>query len=425
MRRYADSSPLLGLLISSTLAVVSTSAAGNEKNYLLLPVTTQLQRLLLSPTTSAYCVVNANALIRDGNVDPTGIGLAKFRAELAAVAKQNAGNISIHCRFQNWQQQPTAEKQLEAALAQYCREAGFQRVAAGKIYTSDAWQQQLDTFEKPLAEDVEGDEAASEDENVRVFPVKTRLSQVLAGNVDCVAFLRRPIDGRMVDLPEDIALSIRHCLNEVRLAGRRVINLRLTSTKAGESVVEEFINSNGNRLSQADQFAKSLGFEFCTVSHSHGGGAPETLLGKPAPDFSLEGLDKRTIRFQDHIRGKAALLTFWGVACGPCRVEAPHLSTLFEKYKSNDFTLLAVNSYNEGTETVAEFVQKQSLHYPIALQGREVARQKYAVGAYPTTFWIDRDGFVIDYIVGFDPGDEIQLAATVERLLKPPSQESP
>jgi thiol-disulfide isomerase/thioredoxin len=225
----------------------------------------------------------------------------------------------------------------------------------------------------------------------------------------------------MIELPEDIILSMRHCLSQVRLPDHRVINLRFQTTKAGE----EFVNRNGDRLSRAEQFAKLLGFESCIVTHSPGGGAPETLLRKPAPDFSLESLDGRTIHLQDHIRGKAALVTFWGVACGPCRVEAPHLSALYEKYQGTGFTLLAVNAYDETMETVAEYVKKQSLVHPIGLQGREVARQKYSVGAYPTTFWIDREGFVIDYTIGFDPGDEAHLAATVQRLLKPTSPESP
>jgi hypothetical protein len=38
-----------------------------------------------------------------------------------------------------------------------------------------------------------------------------------------------------------------------------------------------------------------------------------SLLGKPAPDFTLEGLDGKKVSFRDAIRGKAALLTFWGV----------------------------------------------------------------------------------------------------------------
>jgi hypothetical protein len=38
-----------------------------------------------------------------------------------------------------------------------------------------------------------------------------------------------------------------------------------------------------------------------------------SLLGKPAPDFTLEGLDGKKVGFRDAIRGKAALLTFWGV----------------------------------------------------------------------------------------------------------------
>jgi hypothetical protein len=38
-----------------------------------------------------------------------------------------------------------------------------------------------------------------------------------------------------------------------------------------------------------------------------------SLLGKPAPDFTLEGLDGKKVGFREAIRGKVAFLTFWGV----------------------------------------------------------------------------------------------------------------
>jgi len=55
------------------------------------------------------------------------------------------------------------------------------------------------------------------------------------------------------------------------------------------------------------------------------------LVGQTAPDFTLESMDGAKIRLVDAVRNKVALVTFWGVACGPCRQETPHLSALYEK----------------------------------------------------------------------------------------------
>jgi thiol-disulfide isomerase/thioredoxin len=403
------------------LALITSLASAEdatEKNYFLSPVTTDLQRSLLAPTMTAYGIVNANALIQDGRIDPAALDLPAFRTELAALAKSQPGTIIIYCRFQNWRPQPAAEELLEAALTQLCRKAGFERVATGKTYTFSTWQQEIESLDEATRGRTDGDEALVQDDRVRAFAVRTKLSRFLTGNADCVVHVRQPLDGRVIEIPEETLHSIGHCVAQLGIENKRKLHLRLSSTKAGEAVIEQFLGRQGGQPSLADRFARSLGFESSTVSHTPCGGAPESLLGKSPPDFTLDALDGQKINLRDAIDGRVALITFWGVACGPCRQEAPHLTALFKRYRDGGFTLLAVNAYDESRDTVAEYVRKESLAHPIALMGRDVAREKYSVAAYPTAFWINHQGRIIDYAIGFDPGDEAQIAATIERLLK-------
>ncbi len=79
--------------------------------------------------------------------------------------------------------------------------------------------------------------------------------------------------------------------------------------------------------------------------------------------------------------------------------------------------MIAVNAYDESQAVVAKYVERAKVTHPIVLMGRQVAREKYQVGAYPTSFWIDHRGQVVDYVVGFDPGDEVYLAARLRQLL--------
>jgi hypothetical protein len=76
--------------------------------------------------------------------------------------------------------------------------------------------------------------------------------------------------------------------------------------------------------------------------------------------------------------------------------------------------VLAVNGYNETRDLVLKFVKEKDLKQRILLQGGSVARDKYAVTGYPTSFLINPAGEIVDREVGFGPG----MAGATERKLK-------
>src|SRR3954451_4215409 len=52
-----------------------------------------------------------------------------------------------------------------------------------------------------------------------------------------------------------------------------------------------------------------------------------TLMGKPAPEFSLATLDKHEVKLAD-AKGKVVMLDFWATWCPPCRASLPHVQKL-------------------------------------------------------------------------------------------------
>ena len=51
----------------------------------------------------------------------------------------------------------------------------------------------------------------------------------------------------------------------------------------------------------------------------------------PAPDWQLNDLDGKTVKFSD-FRGKVVILDFWATWCAPCRVEIPNFVELQKQY---------------------------------------------------------------------------------------------
>lgn len=139
-------------------------------------------------------------------------------------------------------------------------------------------------------------------------------------------------------------------------------------------------------------------------------------VGLTAPGFALPDLAGTLHTLAQH-RGEVVLVNFWSTWCAPCRVEMPELQALYEAYREQGFTVLAVNLNVDGREPVEAFVSELRLTFPILLDpGKEVGRA-YRVFAIPASFLLDRQGRIAYRRVG-DPGwDQHQTRALVERLL--------
>ena len=128
-----------------------------------------------------------------------------------------------------------------------------------------------------------------------------------------------------------------------------------------------------------------------------------------APDFALETLDGKNLRLSD-LRGKAVLLNFWATWCGPCKIETPWLVELQKQYGSQGLQVVGVAMDDSGKEDIAKFAQDMGVNYPVLL-GKEAVGDEYGgVPALPESFFIGRDGKIVDRIIGLKGKGDIEEA---------------
>ena len=128
-------------------------------------------------------------------------------------------------------------------------------------------------------------------------------------------------------------------------------------------------------------------------------GSVGAMRGQTAPDFELTSLDGKKVHLSD-FRGKAVLLNFWATWCEPCKIEMPWFVQLEKQYGPEGLQVLGVAMDDAGEPEIAQYAKEMGVNYPVLI-GKEAVGDAYGgIIHLPTTFYIDRNGHVVERIEG-------------------------
>src|ERR1700742_2754808 len=144
--------------------------------------------------------------------------------------------------------------------------------------------------------------------------------------------------------------------------------------------------------------------------------AAPSIVGKPAPDFVLRGLDGRNLRLSE-FRGQVVLVNFWARSDGDSRQQMPALDRINITYQRAGLVVLGV-SVDEDLRRSKEFAASMGVSYPILFDtGTEIGKD-YFLQKMPMTILVDRSGVVRYAAVGFRRGDERVYLDHIRELLR-------
>jgi thiol-disulfide isomerase/thioredoxin len=116
--------------------------------------------------------------------------------------------------------------------------------------------------------------------------------------------------------------------------------------------------------------------------------------GTVAPNWTLTDLNGNTHNLYNILNsGKHVVIDFSATWCPPCREEMPSLQAFYEKYKENDFVLIAIDQ-EEPLEVVMPFVEEFGLTFPVWLDLDYLAEREFKTSNLPSSYVIDRTGTV-------------------------------
>jgi cytochrome c biogenesis protein CcmG, thiol:disulfide interchange protein DsbE len=166
----------------------------------------------------------------------------------------------------------------------------------------------------------------------------------------------------------------------------------------------------------------AIGFAWILISAdksgvSTAGEIPAPQRGFLAPDFELKTPAGEAVKLSK-LRGQAVLVNLWATWCPPCRAEMQSIEKMYQEYKEQGFTVLAVNmTYQDDPLGIMPFVNEQVLTFPILLDETGEMAKAYQLRSLPSSYFIRRDGIINEVVIG-GPMSEALLRTRIEDILK-------
>ncbi len=159
--------------------------------------------------------------------------------------------------------------------------------------------------------------------------------------------------------------------------------------------------------------------------------SPRALIGKPAPKFSGKQVSGEEFALAAFLGKRPVILTFWSIYCKSCTEEMAALQRLYAKYGAGKLAVIAVNEDGDvGIGRVRKFLDRLSAEgqeavptFPVFFDEKGEVFERYSIVHLPTLVYIGADGKVREAIEGFEPGKELAVLASIEKLIADVSPE--
>ena len=110
-------------------------------------------------------------------------------------------------------------------------------------------------------------------------------------------------------------------------------------------------------------------------------------------------------------RGKVVLLDFWGTRCGPCLEGMPKVQQLYDTYKDDGLSVVALTLSGDDNKAIQKIVSETDYTFNVA-KAKMAVIEEYAIAAIPTYFLIDKQGRLV-----WGPEHNTPSAEMIEQLL--------
>lgn len=139
------------------------------------------------------------------------------------------------------------------------------------------------------------------------------------------------------------------------------------------------------------------------------------VAGDTAPGFTITADNGRTIT-RGEFGGKLLVLNFWATWCPPCIQEMPSLNEMQKALAPSGVVVLGV-SVDQNQQSYRALLDRAKVSFLTARDPEAKISANYGTFKYPETYLINRDGKVVQKIIGPTNWTDPQMIEQIKTLL--------
>ena len=149
------------------------------------------------------------------------------------------------------------------------------------------------------------------------------------------------------------------------------------------------------------------------------------MLVPAIANADIELIDGTKFKLADR-KGKVLMLNLWGVWCGPCRIEMPHLVEMQDKFRDQGFQVIGLNIGDEdlqpdSAENIQKFAAEMKLNYELARIDNNLTNEFNKLARFdgvPISMLIDREGRLRGVFAGAGPKVITRMKEVVPQVIE-------
>lgn len=135
-------------------------------------------------------------------------------------------------------------------------------------------------------------------------------------------------------------------------------------------------------------------------------------------EIEKDDLNGNQITLSKLLEKGPVMISFWATWCSPCKEEMKKMQPLYEKYKDQGFTYLAISQDNQKSiSKVKSFINANKYTFPVLLDLDKKIFEDYSGVGIPYSLIIDKNKKIIAKHLGYITGDDVKIEKEIEDAL--------